>query len=120
MIETINIASRVNAHRFRVRRFISGTSGCTRGLARWPRLIAVFVRRLMDGMRAIPEIVIALVSDAFILGGGPVPAMIAMAIHTARRAWENVLRGGAENTDHEADRRVVVASGASWIQKMYG
>jgi phosphonate transport system permease protein len=36
----------------------------------------------MDIMRAIPEIVIALVL-IFILGGGPVPAMIAIAIHTA-------------------------------------
>ena len=32
-------------------------------------------------MRAFPEIVIALVL-IFILGGGPVPAMIAIAIHT--------------------------------------
>lgn len=53
----------------------------TRGMARWPRLIFLF-RRTMDIMRAIPEIVIALVL-IFILGGGPVPAMIAIAIHTA-------------------------------------
>lgn len=52
----------------------------TRGLARWPRLIPVF-RRIMDILRAIPEIVIALVL-IFILGGGPVPAMIAIALHT--------------------------------------
>jgi phosphonate transport system permease protein len=53
----------------------------TRGLARWPRLIPVF-RRIMDVLRAFPEIVIALVL-IFILGGGPVPAMIAIALHTA-------------------------------------
>jgi phosphonate transport system permease protein len=47
----------------------------------WPALIPVF-RRLMDMMRAIPEIVIALVL-IFIMGAGPVPAMIAIAIHTA-------------------------------------
>ena len=52
----------------------------TRGLARWPRLIPVF-RRIMDILRAIPEIVIALVL-IFVLGGGPVPAMIAIALHT--------------------------------------
>jgi phosphonate transport system permease protein len=53
----------------------------TRGLARFPRLIPLF-RRMMDVMRAFPEIVIALVL-IFILGGGPVPAMIAIALHTA-------------------------------------
>jgi phosphonate transport system permease protein len=52
----------------------------TRGLAKWPRLIGLF-RRIMDTLRAVPEIVIALVL-IFILGGGPVPAMIAIAIHT--------------------------------------
>ncbi|GHG92438.1 phosphonate ABC transporter, permease protein PhnE [Pseudodonghicola xiamenensis] len=52
----------------------------TRGLARWPALIPLF-RRVMDILRAIPEIVIALVL-IFILGGGPVPAMIAIALHT--------------------------------------
>ncbi|MGK8233047.1 phosphonate ABC transporter, permease protein PhnE [Roseovarius sp. MS2] len=52
----------------------------TRGLAKWPRLIGLF-RRIMDILRAVPEIVIALVL-IFILGGGPVPAMIAIAIHT--------------------------------------
>jgi len=52
----------------------------TRGLAKWPRLIGTF-RRIMDILRAVPEIVIALVL-IFILGGGPVPAMIAIAIHT--------------------------------------
>ena len=48
----------------------------TRGLARWPRMIPVF-RRSMDALRAIPEIFIALVL-IFILGGGPVPAVIAV------------------------------------------
>src|SRR6056297_1169224 len=52
----------------------------TRGMACWPRMIPVF-RRIMDILRAIPEIVIALVL-IFILGGGPVPAMIAIALHT--------------------------------------
>ncbi len=52
----------------------------TRGLARFPRLIPV-VRRVLDIMRAVPEIVIALIL-IFVLGGGPVPAMIAIAFHT--------------------------------------
>ena len=53
----------------------------TRGLARFPRLVPVF-RRIMDVTRAVPEIVIALIL-IFVLGGGPVPAMIAIAFHTA-------------------------------------
>jgi len=78
LIETINIAAAST---------LLGAIGAivlsllaTRGLARWPRLIGLF-RRVMDVMRAVPEIVIALVL-IFILGGGPVPAMIAIAIHT--------------------------------------
>lgn len=78
MIETINIAAAST---------LVGALGAvivsllaTRGMAKWPRLIPVF-RRIMDIMRAVPEIVIALVL-IFVLGGGPVPAMIAIAFHT--------------------------------------
>jgi len=78
LIETINIAA-VST--------LLGVLGAvvisllaTRGLAKWPRLVGMF-RRVMDILRAIPEIVIALVL-IFILGGGPVPAMIAIALHT--------------------------------------
>ncbi|MBU3259182.1 phosphonate ABC transporter, permease protein PhnE [Roseovarius sp. PS-C2] len=78
LIETVNIAAAST---------LMGAIGAivmsllaTRGLARWPRLIPVF-RRIMDIMRAVPEIVIALVL-IFVLGGGPVPAMIAIAFHT--------------------------------------
>jgi phosphonate transport system permease protein len=79
LVETINIAA--------VSTLIGTFAGIvfsllgTRGLARYPRLIPLF-RRTTDILRAIPEIVIALVL-IFILGGGPVPAMIAIAIHTA-------------------------------------
>lgn len=52
----------------------------TRGLSLHPRLVAP-VRRVLDVLRAVPEIVIALVL-IFALGGGPVPAMIAIALHT--------------------------------------
>ncbi len=55
------------------------------GLARWPRLIGLF-RRIMDIMRAVPEIVIALVL-IFVLGGGPVPAMIAIAFTRRGGRW---------------------------------
>lgn len=78
LVETLNIAA-VST--------LTGALGgtvlsmlATRGMARWPALIPVF-RRIMDVMRAVPEIVIALVL-IFVLGGGPVPAMIAIAFHT--------------------------------------
>lgn len=78
LIETVNIAAAST---------LLGTLGAvilsllaTRGLAKWPRLVGLF-RRLLDILRAVPEIVIALVL-IFILGGGPVPAMIAIALHT--------------------------------------
>ena len=78
LVETLNIAA-VST--------LTGVLGgtvlsmlATRGMARWPALIPVF-RRIMDVMRAVPEIVIALVL-IFVLGGGPVPAMIAIAFHT--------------------------------------
>lgn len=52
----------------------------TRGLAPVPWLVGP-LRRVLDILRAIPEIVIALIL-IFVLGGGPVPAMIAIALHT--------------------------------------
>jgi phosphonate transport system permease protein len=78
LIETINIAAAATLLGAMFGVLISLLS--TRGLAKWPRLIGLF-RRVMDILRAVPEIVIALVL-IFILGGGPVPAMIAIALHT--------------------------------------
>ena len=78
LIETVNIAAASTLLGAMLAIALSLLS--TRGLAKWPRLIGIF-RRVMDIMRAIPEIVIALVL-IYILGGGPVPAMIAIAFHT--------------------------------------
>ncbi|MDP2732502.1 MAG: phosphonate ABC transporter, permease protein PhnE [Hoeflea sp.] len=113
LIETLNIAA--------VSTFIGAVFGTilallsTRGLARWPRLIPLF-RRMMDGMRAIPEIVIALVL-IFILGGGPVPAMIAIAFHTTG-ALGKLFSEVAENADLKPVEGLS-SVGASWIQKMW-
>lgn len=79
LIETLNIAAASTLVGVVFGTLLSLLS--TRGMARWPALIPLF-RRIMDICRAIPEIVIALVL-IFLLGGGPVPAMIAIAIHTA-------------------------------------
>ncbi|RST86805.1 phosphonate ABC transporter, permease protein PhnE [Aquibium carbonis] len=87
----------------------------TRGLARWPRLIGVF-RRAMDVMRALPEVVIALVL-IFILGGGPVPAMIAITFHTAG-ALGKLFSEVNENADLKPVEGLT-SVGASWLQRMW-
>ena len=113
LIETLNIAAvstLIGALAAIVLSLLS-----TRGLARYPRAIALF-RRMMDGLRAFPEIVIALVL-IFILGGGPVPAMIAIALHTAG-ALGKLFSEVNENADLkpvEGLRSV----GATWFQQMW-
>jgi phosphonate transport system permease protein len=87
----------------------------TRGLARWPRLIPV-LRRVTDALRAIPEIVIALVL-IYILGGGPVPAMIAITIHTMG-VLGKLFSEVAENADLKPVEGLT-SVGASWGQRMW-
>ncbi|TBN42019.1 phosphonate ABC transporter, permease protein PhnE [Paracoccus subflavus] len=87
----------------------------TRGLARWPALTPLF-RRLMDGMRAIPEIVIALML-IYILGGGPVPAVAAIALHTAG-ALGKLFSEVAENADLKPVEGLT-SVGATWGQRMW-
>jgi phosphonate transport system permease protein len=87
----------------------------TRGLARWPRLIGVF-RRTMDALRAIPEIVIALVL-IYVLGGGPVPAVIAIALHTGG-ALGKLFSEVAENADTKPVEGLK-SVGANWMQRMW-
>lgn len=78
LIETVNIAAAAT--------LIGAVFGIvlsllsTRGLAPAGWAIPI-IRRFMDILRAVPEIVVALVL-IFLLGGGPVPAMIAIALHT--------------------------------------
>jgi phosphonate transport system permease protein len=112
LIETVNIAavSTLVGALFAV--FFSLMS--TRGLARFPKLIAVF-RRAMDIMRAVPEIVVALVL-IFILGGGPVPAMIAIAIHTTG-ALGKLFSEVNENASLKP-LEGLESAGANWSQRM--
>lgn len=113
LIETINIAAVSTIIGAAIGLVLSLLS--TRGLARWPRLIPLF-RRIMDIMRAIPEIVIALVL-IFVLGGGPVPAMIAIAIHTAG-ALGKLFSEVAENADLKPVEGLA-STGATWSQRMW-
>ncbi|MDR9393712.1 phosphonate ABC transporter, permease protein PhnE [Roseovarius sp. SYSU LYC5161] len=112
LIETINIAAASTLLGAVLALMISLLS--TRGLARWPRLIPLF-RRLMDILRAIPEIVIALVL-IFIMGGGPVPAMIAIALHTVGALGKlfSEVNENASLNPVEGLQSV----GASWSQRM--
>ena len=112
LIETVNIAGAATLAGALAAIFLSLLS--TRGLARWPRLTGVF-RRIMDVMRAIPEIVIALVL-IFILGGGPVPAMIAIAFHTAG-ALGKLFSEVNENADLKPVEGLS-SVGATWMQRM--
>ncbi|CUH75879.1 Phosphate-import permease protein PhnE [Tritonibacter multivorans] len=113
LIETINIAGAAT--------LIGAIFGtllsllATRGMAPWPALIPVF-RRIQDLFRAIPEIVIALVL-IFLLGGGPVPAMIAIAIHTAG-ALGKLFSEVNENASLKPVEGLN-STGAAWAQRMW-
>jgi phosphonate transport system permease protein len=112
LVETINIAAVATLAGALAGLLLSLLS--TRGLAPWPRGIWLF-RRLTDVMRAIPEIVIALVL-IFVLGGGPVPAMIAIAIHTAG-ALGKLFSEVAEAVDLRPVEGLA-STGATWGQRM--
>ena len=113
LIETLNIAAVATLLGALAAMMLSLLA--TRGLARWPALIPVF-RRAMDAMRAIPEIVIALVL-IFIFGGGPVPAVIAIALHTAG-ALGKLFSEVAENADLKPVQGLT-SVGATWGQRMW-
>jgi phosphonate transport system permease protein len=113
LIETLNIAAVSTL----VGAIVGGALAllATRGLARWPFAIPFF-RRAMDALRAIPEIVIALVL-IYILGGGPVPAVIAIALHTSG-ALGKLFSEVAENADLKPVEGLA-SVGANWSQRMW-
>jgi len=113
LVETVNIAAASTLFGAMLATVLSLLS--THGLARWPRLIPVF-RRLMDLMRAIPEVVVALVL-IFIMGGGPVAAMIAIAFHTTG-ALGKLFSEVNENADLKPVEGLA-SVGATWAQRMW-
>ncbi|WP_171176913.1 phosphonate ABC transporter, permease protein PhnE [Ruegeria sp. HKCCD8929] len=113
LIETLNIAAASTLIGLIAGTFLALMS--TRGMALWPALIPLF-RRISDICRAIPEIVIALVL-IFVLGGGPVPAMIAIAIHTAG-ALGKLFSEVNENASLKPVEGLQ-SVGANWSQRMY-
>lgn len=112
LIETINIAAASTLVGALIGLLLSLLS--TSGLAYWPAGIPLF-RRTMDIMRAVPEIVIALIL-IFIMGAGPIPAMIAIAFHTT-----GALGKLFSEVNENADLKPVdglASVGASWAQRM--
>ena len=87
----------------------------TRGFAPLPWLVGP-LRRILDILRAVPEIVIALVL-IFMLGGGPVPAMIAIALHTVG-ALGKLFSEVNENASLKPVEGLA-SVGANWIQRMW-
>ena len=80
----------------------------------WPPLVPVS-RRLMDIMRAFPELILALFL-IYVLGTSPVPAMIAVAFHTAGALGKQFSEVN-ENLDLNAVEGLQ-SCGANWIQRM--
>lgn len=113
LIDTINIAAASTLIGAMIGGLLSMLS--TRGLAPLPWLIPI-CRRIMDIMRALPEIVLAL-AFIFILGGGPVPAMIAIAFHTCG-ALGKLFSEVNENADLKPVEGLA-SVGASWPQRMW-
>lgn len=113
LVETLNIAAAAT--------LIGALGGgamallATPGLAPWPRLVPLF-RRLLDICRAIPELVIAL-ELIFVLGGGPVPAMIAIAFHTIG-ALGKLFSEVAENACLKPVEGLQ-SVGAGWLQRVW-
>jgi phosphonate transport system permease protein len=112
MLETLNIAA--------VATLLGGAMAVvlamasTRNVDSWGPLIPV-VRRIMDITRAFPELIIALFL-IFVLGSSPVPAMIAVAIHTAG-ALGKLFSEVNENIDRKPIEGLS-ACGASWLQRI--
>jgi phosphonate transport system permease protein len=113
LIETLNIAA--------VSTLLGGLCAAllalmsTRGLAPFPRLIPVF-RRTMDALRALPDVVIALVL-IYVLGGGPIPAVLAISIHTSG-ALGKLFSEASENADLKPVEGLA-STGARWGQRIW-
>lgn len=89
--------------------FFASTNLVGAGAVRW------FTRRIMEVMRAFPEIVIAGLLTA-ILSIGPIAAIIAITIHTIG-ALGKLFFEVVENADMRPDEGLR-AAGASWVERV--
>lgn len=86
----------------------------SRNLGILPGIVPV-ARRLMDITRAFPELIIALFL-IYILGATPIPAIIAVAFHTAG-ALGKLFSEVNENIDKKP-LEGLQSTGATWLQRM--
>lgn len=115
LIETLNIA---------LVSTLLGTVGAvalsllsTRNLDVWPPLVPI-TRRVMDIMRAFPELIVALVL-IYVFGPNALPAVIAVALHTSG-ALGKLFSEVNENIDVKPIDGLK-AVGAGWLQRIrYG
>lgn len=112
LIETINMAAVSTIFGAAFALILAFCS--TRTLVSVPFLVPV-ARRIMDVTRAFPELILALFL-IFMLGSSPVPAIIAVAFHTAgalgklfSEVNENIDRGPLDG---------LTSTGATWLQRM--
>ena len=112
MLETLNIALVSTILGFVFAFLLSFIAARNMGVAGWLR---VSVRRFMEVVRAFPEIVLAGLCLA-ILSIGPIPAMIAVSIHTIG-ALGKLFFEVVENVDMKPDEGLR-AVGASWIERV--
>jgi len=80
-----------------------------------PEVLIPVVRRIMDVMRAFPELIIALFL-IFVLGASPVPAAIAVAFHTSG-ALGKLFSEVNENIDVKP-LEGLKATGSTWLQRV--
>lgn len=115
LIETINMAAVGTIFGAVMALFLSFAGSRNLGVFSW---MVPVCRRIMDFNRAFPELILALFL-IYILGATPVPAIIAVAFHTAGalgKLWSEV----NENIDNKP-LEGLQATGATWLQRMrYG
>jgi len=112
LIETINMAAVGTVFGAVGALILAFCSSRNLGIVPW--LIPV-CRRVMDITRAFPELILALFL-IFILGATPVPAIIAVAFHTAG-ALGKLFSEVNENIDRKP-LEGLQATGATWVQRM--
>jgi len=113
MIETLNIALLSTAIGFTFGFLLCFLAATNLTTTKWLRF---FVRRFMEFLRAFPEIVIAGFFLA-IFSLGPIPAIIAVAIHTIG-ALGKLFFEVVENADMKPDEGLR-AVGASWVERVW-
>lgn len=113
MLETLNIALLSTLIGFAFAFVASFAAACNLGV---PAPVGFLVRRLLELLRAFPEIVLAGFFLA-ILSLGPIPAIIAVSIHTIG-ALGKMFFEVVENADLKPEEGLR-AVGANWVERVW-